>query len=344
MDLIGAEPDEILAVSAKEGTGIPELLEAVVARVPPPRGERRRAAPRADLRFLLRPLPRRDPQHPGGGRRGARGHGDRLRRAPGRRLPRGRGRLPPAGPASRPTSSRPGEVGYVVASLRERARRPRGRHDPRRRTTAPTELLPGYRDVKSMVFAGIYPTDSDQYEDLRDALEKLQLNDASPALRAGDVHRARLRLPLRLPRPAAHGDRAGAAGARVRPRPHHHGADRGVPRLPHRRRRCCCSRTRRNLPDPAEIDRIEEPYVKARIMAPAEYIGGDHEAGPGAARRLQGHDYLDTSAGGVRLRVPAGRDHARLLRQAQVAQPRLRLARLRDARTTASAIWSSSTC
>ena len=49
------------------------------------------------------------------------------------------------------------------------------------------------------------------------------------------------------------------------------------------------------LPDPAEIARIEEPYVKARIMAPAEYIGGDHDAGHGAARRLQEHDYLDTT-------------------------------------------------
>ena len=72
-----------------------------------------------------------------------------------------------------------GEVGYVVANLRERARRPRRRHHPRRRRPRRRELLPGYQDVKSMVFAGLYPTDTDQYEELRDALEKLQLNDAS---------------------------------------------------------------------------------------------------------------------------------------------------------------------
>ena len=53
-----------------------------------------------------------------------------------------------------------------------------GRHHHGRRTTAPPSCCPATSDVKSMVFAGIYPTDADQYEDLRDALEKLQLNDA----------------------------------------------------------------------------------------------------------------------------------------------------------------------
>jgi GTP-binding protein LepA len=71
-----------------------------------------------------------------------------------------------------------GEVGYLVANLRSVS-------DTRVGDTVldandrAGELLPGYRDVKSMVFAGLYPTDSDQYEGLRDALEKLKLNDAS---------------------------------------------------------------------------------------------------------------------------------------------------------------------
>ena len=71
-----------------------------------------------------------------------------------------------------------GEVGYLVASLRD-VRDARVGDTILDAHDRATELLPGYRDVKSMVFAGIYPTDSDQYEGLRDALEKLALNDAS---------------------------------------------------------------------------------------------------------------------------------------------------------------------
>src|SRR5439155_6081988 len=71
-----------------------------------------------------------------------------------------------------------GEVGYIVASLRQVRDARVGDTVLDAHDRAP-ELLPGYRDVKSMVFAGLYPTESDQYEGLRDALEKLVLNDAS---------------------------------------------------------------------------------------------------------------------------------------------------------------------
>ena len=69
-------------------------------------------------------------------------------------------------------------MGYLVASLRD-VRDARVGDTILDAHDRATELLPGYRDVKSMVFAGLYPTDSDQYEGLRDALEKLRLNDAS---------------------------------------------------------------------------------------------------------------------------------------------------------------------
>jgi GTP-binding protein LepA len=75
-----------------------------------------------------------------------------------------------------------------------------------------------------MVFAGLYPVESHQYAELREALEKLRLNDASFFYEPETVGGARLRLPLRLPRPAAHGDRAGAARARIRHGPGDDGA------------------------------------------------------------------------------------------------------------------------
>ena len=210
------------------------------------------------------------------------------------------------GPAARPTRSTAGEVGYVVANVRDVQRHARRRHDPRRRPTAPRELLPGYRDVKSMVFAGLYPTDAEQYEDLRDALEKLQLNDASLHYEPETSIGARLRLPLRLPRPAAHGDRAGAARARVRARPrsprcrpwsttcYQTDGDDGAGREPEQDAR------------PAQRSTGSRSRTSRRASwRPAEYIGAHHEAGPGAARRVPRHEVPRPDARGVRLGVPA---------------------------------------
>ena len=163
IDLIGARRDEILAVSAKEGTGMPELLEAIVARVPPPRGDDGCAAPGAHFRFLLRPVPRRDPEGPGGGRRGARGHGDRVRLPSGRRLPRGRSRLSPRSASTR-ADARGRGGGLHRGQPARREGRPGGRHRPRRRTTAPPSCCRGTATSSRWSSPGIYPTDSDQYE------------------------------------------------------------------------------------------------------------------------------------------------------------------------------------
>ena len=131
--------------------------------------------------------------------------------------------------AAAPSRSTAGEVGYVITGLKDVIAAPRRRHAHRRARRRPTEPLPGYKDVKPMVFAGLFPTDSDDYPELRDALDRLKLNDARALLRARDVAGARLRLPLRLPRPAAHGDRPRAARARVRSRPARDRAERRLP-------------------------------------------------------------------------------------------------------------------
>ncbi|HEY8062461.1 MAG TPA: translation elongation factor 4, partial [Gemmatimonadales bacterium] len=177
MNLIGARREEILAVSAKEGTGVLDLLEAIVARIPHPRG-----ATDAPLRALIFDS-----------------YYDRYRGV----IPSVRvvdGHLRPgmqvafgAHPADvydvdevgvlalgqRKTKGlEAGEVGYFIANLRD-VRDARVGDTVLDAAHPAAGLLPGYREVKSMVFAGVYPTDAAQYEDLRDALEKLRLNDAS---------------------------------------------------------------------------------------------------------------------------------------------------------------------
>jgi GTP-binding protein LepA len=290
VDLLGAREDEILAVSAKEGTGVPDLLEAIVARVPAPRGNR--DAPLRGLVF--------DSYY------------DRYRGAiptvrvvdgairPGTRMQFGSHRedvyeVDEVGYLAlgqhRCDELEAGEVGYVVASLR-------GVRDARVGDTildaadAAVELLPGYREVKSMVFAGVYPTSTDQYEDLRDALEKLQLNDASlnyepessQALGFGfrcgflgllhmEIVQERLEREFNL--------------ALITTVPtveyHVHLTDGGT----------AVVENPSMLPDPGNIAKIEEPYVKARIVSPSDYIGGIMKLGQDRRGVYHGMHYID---------------------------------------------------
>jgi GTP-binding protein LepA len=292
MDLIGATREEILAVSAKEGTGVPDLLEAVVARVPPPRGQED-----APLRALIFDS-----------------YYDRYRGAiPSIRVVDGTVRegmeiafgahpddvyhVDEVGylqlgqhPAS---ELQAGEVGYLVASLRE-VRDARVGDTILDAHDRATELLPGYRDVKSMVFAGIYPTDSDQYEGLRDALERLVLNDAS------------LQYEPESSTALGFGFRCGFLGLLhmeiVQERLEREfdlSLITTVPTVEYHVYRTdgemILLENPSKLPDPAEIDHIDEPYVKARIMAPADYIGGIMKLGQERRGVYNGMHYIDTT-------------------------------------------------
>jgi GTP-binding protein LepA len=167
VDLLGCQPEDILLVSAKEGLGIPELLEEVVKRVPPPTGDvtkplraliydsyydkYRGAIP--SVRVVDGVLTK--------GTRITFGASDsvyevdevgynQLRQVPTERLTAG-------------------EVGYVVASVKS-VKETRAGDTIFDATNKAPEPLPGYQAVRSFVFAGVYPTDTQQYEDLRDAL------------------------------------------------------------------------------------------------------------------------------------------------------------------------------
>ncbi len=290
MDLIGAKREEILSVSAKEGTGVPALLEQIVRKIPPPRGHRD-----APLRALIFDS-----------------YYDRYRgvipsvrvvdgrMAPGMRVAFGAhpddvyvldevGALALGQRATEQLEA--GEVGYCVANLRDvrDARVGDTVFDADRRAT---DLLPGYREVTSMVFAGVYPTDADQYEGLRDALEKLRLNDAS------------LQYEPESSTALGFGFRCGFLGLLhleiVQERlEREFGLDliTTVPTVEYHVYRTNGDMTvvenPSTLPDPAVIDRIEEPIVRARIMAPADYIGGILQLGQERRGVYHGMNYID---------------------------------------------------
>jgi len=289
-ELIGAKPEEILRISAKEGTNVPELLEAVVQRIPPPRG-----VADAPLRALIFDS-----------------YYDRYRGAipsirvvdgtirPGMKIAFGAHKddlyeVDEVGYLQlghKPTEQlEAGEVGYFVANVR-------GVRDTRPGDTVldadhrDVPLLPGYRDIMSMVFAGLYPTNAEQFEELRDALGKLQLNDgslhyepeSSVALGFGfrcgflgllhmEIVRERLEREFNLD----------LISTVPNVEYHVHKTDGTVelvenPSL---------------MPHGSAVDQIEEPYVKARIVAPAEYIGAIMKLGQERRGVYQGMHYVD---------------------------------------------------
>jgi GTP-binding protein LepA len=175
-DVIGLDCDGAIAASAKSGVGIEEILEAVVARVPAPKGD-----PAAPLRALIF-----DSWYDS-----YRGAVVMVRVVDGtirkgqkiQFMATGRdyelveiGVFSPHATALQELG--PGEVGFLAANIKSVVDTKIG--DTVTDSVHPsTDALPGYKEVKPMVFAGIFPTDSAQYEDLRDALSKLHMNDAA---------------------------------------------------------------------------------------------------------------------------------------------------------------------
>ncbi len=184
-----------------------------------------------------------------------------------------------------------GEVGYMVANVRGvRDTRPGDTVLDAEHRDAP--LLPGYRDIQSMVFAGLYPTNPEQYEELRDALEKLQLNDAS------------LHYEPETSIALGFGFRCGFLGLLhmeiVRERLEREFDLDLISTVPsveyHVYRTDGTMQLVENpsvMPHGSTVERIEEPYVKARILAPSEYIGAMMKLGQERRGVYLGMHYVD---------------------------------------------------
>jgi GTP-binding protein LepA len=174
--VLGIPAEDILRISAKTGDGVPDLLDAVIARIPAPKGNAE--APLQALIF--------DSQYDQ-----YRGVVSSVRVVNGRLSTGSRVRFMQTNAvheiieigARRPVPTPvaelgPGEVGYLIAGIKDVGEARSGETITTERHGA-TEPLPGYRDPKPMVFCGLYPVDGDDFENLRESIEKLKLNDAS---------------------------------------------------------------------------------------------------------------------------------------------------------------------
>jgi GTP-binding protein LepA len=285
-ELVGEDPGRVLRISAKTGEGIEAVLDAVVERIPAPEGDSSAAA-----RALV--FDSSYDQYRGVVAFVRMVDGSFSPREPLRAMAQGTrfeaeevGFFSPTMVAADALSA--GEVGYVITGLKDVSKLRVGDTLTSERRPA-AEPGPGYKDVKPMVFAGLFPTDSDDYPELRDALEKLKLNDAalfyepetSQALGFGfrcgflgllhmEIVRERLErefdLDLLVTAPNVAYRVVTKSGEEVEV---HNPAEM-----------------------PSEIERVEEPYIKASIIVPKDYVGPVMELNTDRRGRFDHMEYL----------------------------------------------------
>ncbi|HHZ98702.1 MAG TPA: elongation factor 4 [Candidatus Marinimicrobia bacterium] len=270
MDLIGCSEDEILNVSAKTGENVGDLFTAIVDRIPPP-AEAEGNAPRAlifDSNFdsyrgaipyirmfsgVIEPGMTAQFMSTGKLREITEVGHFVLKRVPAKKL-------------------KAGDVGYIVAGLKEIKELQVGDTITTKENPA-DKALPGYQKMKSMIFSGLFPIVSDDYERLRDSIEKLQLNDASLAYEP-ETSTA-----------LGYGFRCGFLGMLhmdiVRERLEREFDLSLITTVPNVRYEILKNNgdiieidNPTKLPPPGEVEEIHEPYVAAEIISPSEYMGG----------------------------------------------------------------------
>jgi GTP-binding protein LepA len=288
-ELLGVDPDTVLLVSAKEGVGIQALLEAVVQRVPAPKGQA--DAPLRALIFdsyydkYLGAVPSvrvmdgsiRAGMTIGFGAVEARYDVTEVGYMRLRKVPQ--------------PSLGPGEVGYVVAAIKEVGHTRPGdtildAENP------PAALLPGYKEVRPMVFAGLYPTNADDYGDLRDALERLRMNDAS------------LQFEPETSAALGFGFRCGFLGLLhmeiVQERLDREFGVELITTVPNVKYDVALTdgssveiENPTTLPERGRIEEIAEPVMKVRVVCPSEYIGNVQKLAHERRGVFKGMSYLD---------------------------------------------------
>ncbi|MDC3220252.1 translation elongation factor 4 [Flavobacteriales bacterium] len=290
IDLIGCESEDILAASGKTGLGVPELLEEIVKRVPAPVGD-----PKAPLKALIF-------DSVFNSFRGIYAYfkildgemkkGDRVRFM----ATEGVYNADEIGVLRMDTEPRKvmktGDVGYIISGIKQVNEIKVGDTITLEENQA-AEAIDGFEEVKPMVFAGIYPISTDEYEDLRAAIEKLQLNDAS------------LTFEPESSAALGFGFRCGFLGMlhmeiiqeRLE-REYNMSVISTVPNVGY----VACNKDGEvfpvnnpsELPDPNHLEYIEEPFIRAQVITKSDYIGSVMSLAMDKRGELTNQVYLST--------------------------------------------------
>jgi len=268
-EVLAIDASEAILCSAKQGIGTQEVLEAVIKRIPPPKG-----SPQAPLKALIFDSSF-DPYQ---------GVIVNVRLYEGQVFPGMRILLMSTGaafevaqvgvfaPQMRPAELlSAGEVGYIIAGIKD-VRQTRVGDTITAEERPTSRPFPGFKEVRPMVFAGLYPTESEQYLELKEALEKLRLNDSSftfepeTSLALGFGFRCGFLGLLHMEIIQERLEREFGLTLITT-------APTVVYRVTKSDGSVVDVQNPSHLPSPQQLVRIEEPYIKASIMAPGEYVG-----------------------------------------------------------------------
>ncbi|MDG1101176.1 MAG: translation elongation factor 4 [Saprospiraceae bacterium] len=269
IDLIGCDLDDIIHASGKTGIGIEDILEAAVSRIPAPKGD-----PEAPLQALIFDSVfnsfrgviayfkvingvMKTKEKVRFFNTGAEYNADEIGILQMDQVPK--------------KELRAGNVGYIITGIKESKEIKVG--DTITNSDNPCKAgIDGFEDVKPMVFAGVYPIENEDFEDLRDSLDKLQLNDASlvfepeSSVALGFGFRCgflgMLHLEIIQERLSREYDQEVITTI---PNVSYFGYDKKGAKIK--------VNTPNDLPDPTKLDRVEEPYIRAQVITKPEYIG-----------------------------------------------------------------------
>jgi GTP-binding protein LepA len=271
VDLLGCRPEEVIPASAKTGIGIEAILKAIIERVPPPKGDPNQPLQALIFDSVYNPFRGietyfkvlngeiKKGQHIKFMATGKSYFADEVGTLKLKQQPK--------------SSVKTGDVGYLITGIKE-AKEVKVGDTITDSKNPTTNMIAGFEDVKPMVFAGIYPVDTDDYEELRSSMEKLQLNDASLVF---------------LPESSAalgFGFRCGFLGMLhleiIQERLEREFDMTVITTVPNV---SYLAYTHKNpdtpvlvnnptdLPEPSSLNRVEEPYIKATIITKSDFVG-----------------------------------------------------------------------